>query len=106
MTTEASLYSPALPTLTTLSREAIWWLTARAAEPHETYLTFEVEGGYWRLRCFSGEAISTFEARLLGPLSVGDLAAAVARWAQNTGLVARSTHDNGKLRMSFSHPTD
>lgn len=90
-----------------LSREAAWWFQARVADAHqESTFALETDERFWRARRVHGGTSSMFEARLPATWSAGDLAAAIVRWAAGAGLVARSSTEDGHVRVTLVRPAD
>lgn len=97
----SSTHTGAHPT-PAISREAGQWMAARAADGLEATFTVEVDERFWRVRRSHGSTSSMFEARLHGPLSAGDVTAAIARWASGAGFSVRSTHDESGFRVTLA----
>jgi hypothetical protein len=89
-----------------ITRDVAHWLHARVSDGHDAVFTLEVDARLWRIRRTLGATSSMFEAVVPGPLSPGDLAAAVVRWASTVGLTARTSHDDGVFRVTLVRPTD
>ncbi len=85
-----------------ISREAGQWMAARAADGLEAVFSIEVDERFWRMRRTHGATSSMFETRLHGPLSAGDVTAAIARWASGAGFSVRTSHDEGGFRVTLS----
>lgn len=90
-----------------VGREVALWLSARVSDTgHEATFTIETDDRFVRLRRVLGGAGSMLESRIPMPVTAGDLAQAVARWAPSAGLHARVQHDGGALRMTLTRPQD
>lgn len=107
MTTEAYLRGKAQTgSHAVMPRDAAQWVMARVSDGNEASFSLEVDERYWRLRRAQGPTSSMFEARLTSPMSAGDLAAALVRWASAAGLTARHAHEDGHVRVSIARPAD
>lgn len=90
-----------------MGREVAQWLSARVVDGgHEASFSVEIHDGYLRLRRVLGGTGSMMEARVTSPVTAGDMAQAVARWAPSAGLQARVQHDGAALRMTLTRPQD
>lgn len=90
-----------------VGREVAQWLSARVLDAgHEATFSLETDDRFVRLRRVLGGTGSMLESRLAMPVTAGDLAQAVARWAPSAGLHARVQHDGGALRMTLTRPQD
>ena len=103
---QASSHTQAHPSATVVTREAGLWLLARVADGHEAAFDLELDERFWRARRAVGASASSFEARLPSPLSPGDLAAAMVRWAAGVGLTAKVTHEGAAFRVTLTRPAD
>jgi hypothetical protein len=103
---QAATTPSAHPSATVVTREAAQWLLARVTDGHEALFDLDVDERFWRARRQVGASVSYFEAPLPSPLSAGDLAAAVVRWALGVGLAARAFHEVGSFRVSLTRPAD
>lgn len=90
-----------------MGRDVAHWLSARVVDGgHEASFTVEIHDGYLRLRRALGATGSMLESRLPLPVTAGDVAQAVARWAPSAGLHARVQHDGHALRLTLTRPQD
>lgn len=103
---QATAHSPAQTTPPVVTREAAQWLLARVADGHGAVFQLHVDERFWRASRAVGASSSSFEARLPSPLSSGDLAAAMVRWASGAGLAARVTHEAGAFAVTLARPAD
>lgn len=103
---QASSHTQAHPSATVVTREAGLWFLARVADGHEAAFDLELDERFWRARRAVGASASSFEARLPSPLSPGDLAAAMVRWAAGVGLTAKVTHEGAAFRVTLTRPAD
>lgn len=107
MTTEAFLRDKVQTgSYAVMPREAAQWVLARVSDGNDGNFTLEVDERFWRLRRVCGATSSMFESRLGAPMSAGDLAAALVRWATAVGFTARHAHEDGALRVSIVRPAD
>jgi hypothetical protein len=103
---QATSHTQAHPSATVVTREAGLWLLARVADGYEATFDLELDERFWRARRAVGASSSSFEARLPSPLSPGDLAAAVVRWAAGVGLATKVTHEGAAFRVTLTRPAD